>query len=247
MAGIDGMNQGGEGIAQGGIGSFVGKATGSLTGMNRAATGGPGMHQSLSQPTAASPISPGGAGTPQNSTRKPQSFLGFLGGLLPVAASFIPGIGPIASKAMTGIGSLLGGISQQNQQNAAAGAAQASTGAQNAIAGQRAGGPNLGQQTRRPRAGITSAVDNSNAANPGRLMMDLFGGAISNAIAGDASQRNAGLSNAAGIYQGTGATAQQAATAGGNPWQPLAKLAPTPTPNKGAQTPHKQRPTQPHP
>ena len=177
------------------------------------------MNQSVSQPTAASPS--GGATAP-NTQRKPMGFLDFLGGIASTAASFIPGVGGLVAG---GLGHLISGVSQSNQQNQAASAAQASTGAQNQIAGQLSSGPALGGLIQAEKAGITSAVDNSNAANPGKLMMDLFGGAISNAISGVAQQRNAGLASAADIYKGTGATAQQAATAGGNAWQPLANWA----------------------
>ncbi len=216
MNGVDGINQGGEGLAQGGIGSFVGKATGSLTGMNRAATGGPNMNQAVSQPTAASPT---GGATEANSLRKPMGFLDFLGGIASTAASFIPGVGGIVAG---GLGKLISGVSQSNAQNAAANAAQAGTNAQNSLAGSLASGSALAPLIKQEQAGITSAVDNSNAANPGKLMMDLFGGAISNAISGVAQTRQAGQVDAAGIYQNTTNRAQTAATAGGNAWQPLA-------------------------
>lgn len=219
MNGVDGITQGGEGMAQGGIGSFVGKATGSLTGMNRAATGGPNMEQSVSQPSAASP--PSGTTAP-NTLRKPQGFLDFLGGIASMAAPFIPGIGGIVAK---GAGALFSGLGTQNAQNQAANAAQAGTNAQNSLAGSLASGSALAPLIKQEQAGITSAVDNSNAANPGKLMMDLFGGAISNAIGGVASQRQSGQEAASNIYGQTGQVARTAATAGGNAWQPLANWA----------------------
>jgi hypothetical protein len=158
--------------------------------------------------------------TAQNATRQTASLGSFLSGLLPVAAiaaNFIPGVGPIVS---AGLGAVSGIISK----NAAQHAANAALGNQSQIASELASGPQLDPLIKQEQAGITSAVENGNSANPGKLLMDSLGGAFSSAIAGVTSGRNQALESAAGIYGGQGTAAQAQAAAAPNPFSTLAGL-----------------------
>jgi hypothetical protein len=205
---VNGMNQGSAGFGQGAIGSQVGQSQGPDIGINRAATGGPNMDQTAQAPT---PNTTGA--TAPNSVRTTQSagsFFSSLGGLASAIGTVVPG-----ASILGGLFSAIGG---SQAQQAASAASAASTANQNAIAGQLATGPSLAPLIKQEQAGITSAVNNSNAANPGKLLMDLFGQSISNAIGGVASQRNTGLNDAANIYKNTGDAATTAATSQGNPF-----------------------------
>lgn len=210
---FNGMSQGAEGFAQGNIGSSVGRSQGPSLGINRAATGGPNMDQSAPNPLASQP-----GATGQNATRQTQGIFSFLSGILPiasVAANLIPGVGPLIS---AGLGAITGSVNQ-NKANQAAGAANS---AQAGIAQQLASGPQLDPLIKQEQAGISSAVQNSNAANPGKLMADLFGGAFSSAIGGVASNRTQALEDASNIYGGQATAATTAANAQGNPFTALA-------------------------
>lgn len=201
VRGLNGIGQGGDGIGQGAIGSFVGQSTGPNEGVQRAATGGPNMEQGM---------------------RKPQGFLGFLGNIASIAAPFIPGVGGLVAK---GVGALAGTVSGMQAQDQADKAFGAATGAQTGIAGELARGPQLDPLINQEKAGISSAVSNSNVANPGRLIADLFGSAITNAIGGVTQGRNQALGEAANIYSGVGSLAADAAKSVGNPFDPLATWA----------------------
>jgi hypothetical protein len=214
---FNGMSQGAEGFAQGNIGSSVGRSQGPSLGINRAATGGPNMDQSAPQPQGPN-VTAGGATAP-NATRHTSDFWSSFLPIAAVAANFIPGVGPIVSAG-------LGAVSSQISKNAAQHAANAALGNQSALAGQMATGASLSPLITQEKAGITSAVNNSNAANPGKLLMDLFGGAITNAIGGVSSNRLAGQEAAAGIYGGQGTAAQQSAAAAPNPFTSIAGMLP---------------------
>jgi hypothetical protein len=162
-----------------------------------------------------------GAGS-TDSSRATQSFLSSILPIATVAANFIPGVGPLVS---AGLGVVSGIVAK----NAAQQAANAALGNQSQIASELASGPNLDPLIKQEQAGITSAVENSNAANPGKLLMDSLGGAFSNAISGVASGRNSALTSAAGIYGGQG-TAAQSQAAAINPFSGLSSLIPGNTP-----------------
>jgi hypothetical protein len=71
---------------------------------------------------------------------------------------------------------------------------------------------------------MTSAVGHANTANPGKTLLDAFGGAYQNAIGGVASGRNQALEGASGIYGGIAQNATNAASAIGNPWSSLSSM-----------------------
>ncbi len=219
---VNGMGQGSAGFGQGAIGSQVGQHQGPGIGIDRAATGGPNMDQTAQTPGApAAPQAQGGA-TGQNATRKPSDFLGFLGGLGSVA-SMIPGpIGMIGGL----VGGLANGIKGQNAKNSANAAANAATQSESAIAQNLVNGPDLAPLIKEEQAGMTSAVGHANTANPGKTLLDAFGGAFQNAIGGVASQRNQALESASNIYGGIGKNATDAASAVGNPWSSLGTSLP---------------------
>lgn len=212
---FNGMNQGSAGFGQGAIGSQVGQSQGPDIGINRAATGGPNMDQTA-QPPSTSPANMSSdtkGATAPNSIRTTQgagSFFSTLGGISSAIGTVYPPAA-IAGAAFSAIGGM-------QAQGAASAAAAASTANQNNIAGQLASGPALSPLIKQEQSGITQAVQNSNAANPGKLLMDMFGQSISNAIGGVAQQRNTGLNDAANIYKNTGDSATTAATAQGNPF-----------------------------
>ncbi len=170
------------------------------------------MDQTAKVPGANAPNA-----TAQNATRKPEGFLSFLGGLGQVA-SLVPGpIGMIGGL----VSGIAGGIGGQNAKNQAGAAANAATQNEVGLAQNLASGPNLDPLIKAEQAGMTQAVNNSNAANPGKTLLDAFGGAFQNAIAGVTEGRQRGQEAAAGIYGNVGQQATNASAAIGNPWSSL--------------------------
>ena len=219
---VNGMGQGPAGFGQGAIGSQVGQHQGPGIGIDRAATGGPNMDQTAQAPTGATAPNATAPNAAPGAKRKPQDALGVIGGL-GSAASVVPGpIGVIGGI----VGGIANGIQAQNAKKAAVAAANAATQNESVIAQDLVNGPELAPLIKEEQAGMTSAVQNANTANPGKTLLDAFGGAFQSAIGGVASGRNQALESAAGIYGTEAAAATSAANAIGNPWSGLGTSIP---------------------
>jgi hypothetical protein len=184
------------------------------------------MDQTAPQPSGA----PATGATAQNATRKPSGFLSFLGSVAAVAAPFLGPLAPVAALAGAGLNAL----GAQQTQNSANAAAQAATGNETALAQQIAQGPPLAPLIKQEQAGLSSAVDHANTANPGKTLLDGMGQAFTNAIAGVTQGSDQALGSAAGIYGNVGQAATSAAQAQGNPWATFGGAVSKYT---GAQTP----------